>query len=86
MAAWAHLKKEMHLKALATTVKAKIGAKSHKGCRQPGFKGPAGGNLLRQRFQGWLLRFLSSSAQVMISGDLKYHDARDAEARGGGID
>jgi GTP cyclohydrolase I len=34
---------------------------------------------------GLMELFLSSGAQVFISGDLKYHDARDAEAMGVGL-
>jgi GTP cyclohydrolase I len=34
---------------------------------------------------GMMELFLSSDAQVFISGDLKYHDARDAEAMGVGL-
>lgn len=34
---------------------------------------------------GLMKEFLGSGAQVYISGDLKYHDARDAEAAGVGL-
>jgi putative NIF3 family GTP cyclohydrolase 1 type 2 len=34
---------------------------------------------------GMMELFLSSGAEVFISGDLKYHDARDAEALGVGL-
>ena len=76
MGALAH---EMSLKELAVWVKTKLNLPTVKTAGLPDLKisrvaacGGSGSSLMKA--------FFASGAQVFVSGDLKYHDARDAEA------
>jgi dinuclear metal center YbgI/SA1388 family protein len=65
------IKEKLRLKSL------KIAGKPDLPVRKAALCGGSGSGLMK--------RFFSSDAQVYISGDLRYHDARDAEAAGRGL-
>jgi dinuclear metal center YbgI/SA1388 family protein len=79
-----HLGKTMDLKSLARTVKAEMGLKSVKFAGNPCLPVEkvavctgSGSSLLSN--------FFASGAQVYVSGDIRYHDARDVEAANLGV-
>lgn len=78
------LDENMELAAFALKIKKSLGLKSVKVAGKPDLPvnkaavcSGSGSGLMR--------RFISSGAQVYISGDLRYHDARDAEAANLGL-
>jgi len=78
------LAKTTSLKSLALTVKKKLALNFAKIAGDPGLKvtrvaicSGSGSSLMQA--------FFSSDAQVFISGDIRYHDARDAEGANRGI-
>ena len=78
------LDKTMELKSLARSIKKKMGLKTIKFAGAPDLRikkaavcTGSGSSLLED--------FFASGAQVYISGDIRYHDARDVEAANRGI-
>ncbi|MBW2010938.1 MAG: Nif3-like dinuclear metal center hexameric protein, partial [Deltaproteobacteria bacterium] len=73
------LEKSTDLFSFALEIKKNLGLKSVKVAGEPGLKIKKVA-VCSGSGSGMMEYFFSSGAQVYISGDLKYHDARDVEA------
>lgn len=73
------LEKSTDLFSFALKIKKNLGLKSVKVAGEPGLKVKKAA-VCSGSGSGMMEDFFSSGAQVYISGDLKYHDARDVEA------
>ena len=78
------LENPLNLRALAIFVKEKLGL-SHAKVAGPQDLMVSKAAVCSGSGSGLLSRFFSSTAQAYICGDLRYHDARDAEAQNRGL-
>lgn len=78
------VKKRMTLEALASDIKKRLGLKNIRVAGRPEMEITSAA-ICTGSGSGLLNDFISCNAQVFISGDLKYHDARDIQEYGLGL-